>query len=161
MSSGATITIKDTGWSLIEDLESLECELQAGVLEGANAHEKIGTADLALIHEDGAPRAKIRARPFMRPTFDQNVDAYGDEVERIAEAAVRSNPTGKMLADLADTMAEDMRDTILQGKTGGPSLKPISPSRMAERRQGLTPLVDSGALVESLQGQVVPGGVGG
>lgn len=160
MVSGAEITIKDTGWSIIEDLNDLESELQAGVLEGTADHDGISTAELALIHEDGAPRANIPARPFMRPTFDQRVDGYGDKLERVVMRTVKGAPAGPQLSELADEMAEDMRETILRGKTGGPPLQPVGDSEVASRRRGLVPLVDTGALVESLQGQV-KGGIGG
>jgi hypothetical protein len=154
-----SITIKDSGWTLPDDLEALEAELKAGILEGAQAHEDIGTAELALIHEDGAPGANIRARSFMRPTFDRQVGGYVDELESITAAAVKGDPTGPRLAGLADRIADDMRQTILRGRTGGPPIK--SPPNVALRRLGLTPLVDSGALVESINGQVVGGKVGG
>lgn len=164
MSSGATITIKDSGWSIVEDLGELDHqEIQAGVLEGTDAHEDISTADLALIHEDGAPRANIKARPFMRPTFDQRVGKYELRVERIAMNTVKGQPAGAQLVALADDMAKDQRETITKGRTGGPPLRPMSNVRVVRRRLGLTPLIDSGALVESLQGQVVTkrGGSGG
>lgn len=160
MVSGAEITIKDTGWSIIEDLNDLDGELQAGVLDGTADHDGISTAELALIHEDGAPRANIPARPFMRPTFDQHADSYGDKLERVVMRTVKGAPGGPQLAKLADEMAADMRKTILRGEAGGPPLRPVGDSEAAARRRGLIPLVDTGQLVESLQGQVKGGGSG-
>lgn len=152
----ASVTIKDTGWSLQQDLAEFDgLELQAGVLRGAQAHEGIGTASLALIHEDGAPAANIPARPYIRPTFDQNVDKYVSGVEAAVDAQVTGGAGEMRLVAVADKMAEDQRETIYSSKTGGPPLRPMTPSQVARRRFGLTPLVDTGRMVESLQGQVV------
>lgn len=166
MTAGADITIRDTGWSIVEDLEAMAGELQAGILEGVADHEDangrtIPMATLALIHEDGAPRAKVPKRPFMRPTFDQNEDAYVNRVEHITAAAAKGAPAGVQLVALADKMAKDIRETVERGKTGGPPLEPISSSRVAQRKQGLTPLIDTGTMVAAVQGQFVDGDVDG
>lgn len=148
MASKAEITVKDSGWSLVADLLELDGdELQAGVLEGTDAHEGISTASLALIHEDGAPAAHIPARPFMRPTFDSNLEAYVDALEDITARTAEGRASGHEVVELADTMATDLQETILQGRTGGPAVSGGSG----------VPLIDTGALVASLQGQVVKG----
>jgi hypothetical protein len=155
------VQVIDSGWSLVDDLEGLDdVEIQAGVLEGADAHEDIETATLALIHEDGAPKAHIPARPFMAPTFDANVVVYGDQVEIMVDRTVAGQMTDGELVDLADKIADDQRQSIIQRKHG----VPLRPSTLAQplaslRKLGDTPLVDTGALLESLNGQVVKGGV--
>lgn len=152
----ASVTIKDTGWSFPHDLDKLDgLELQAGVLAGAQAHDGISTASLALIHEDGAPAAKVPARPFIRPTFDQNEGKYVAAVEAAVERQVTGGAGEVALVAVADKMAEDQRETIYSSKTGGPPLQPMTASKVARRRFGLTPLVDTGSMAESLQGQVV------
>lgn len=161
MASGAEVKITDTGWSLPADLLDLDGdEIQAGVLDGADAHGGIGTATLALIHEDGAPAARIPARPFMRPTFDQNADVYLDAVEDAVTRVIAGSSSAPLVA-VADKVASDMRATIEQGRTGGPPLQPMSARRASGRRGGGLPLIDTGSLVAALQGQVVKSKGGG
>jgi hypothetical protein len=155
----ASIKITDSGWSLPDDLLALDdLELQAGILAGTDAHEGISTASLALLHEDGAPRANVPARPFIRPTWDGKVGEYEDAMESAVVAAVKGN-ADPALVKLADKVAEDIRETITSGQTGGPALEPETTAgqRGKLRKHGNTPLIDTGALLESINGQVVKG----
>lgn len=135
----------------------------AGVSEARNnrSGEDITNAELAVIHEFGAPAAGIPERPFMRPAFDANRVKYELQilrgVKRIYDG--KTDPM-KLLALLGQTMAADMKARILQGPPIPPPNTPrVRARKEALRRKGskgeVRTLVDTGRMVQSIGHAVV------
>src|SRR5262245_44048037 len=90
------VTDIDRGWRrLVSGLrKSRRVEARVGVQAPeaeADHGEGLTNADLAAIHEFGAPAAHIPERSFLRSTFDENQRAYQQEADRIAGAVLDGN----------------------------------------------------------------------
>lgn len=155
----ANVKVTDTGWNLEIALDDLDgAELQSGIFEDEDG------ASLLWIHEDGAPRAGIPARPSMAPTYDAREDFYCDRIAKVVEAGVRLRAPADVeegLFDVASRMAEDHRQTIQRGRAGGPALaaetvrhKGFSTKLIGKPEPGRVHMVDK------IQGRVVRRGDG-
>jgi hypothetical protein len=78
----------------VEEVSGDDSTLKVGFPEGTSAtgdRDISETAHVALIHEYGAPDANIPARPFIRPTIDENEEKYFDLFMGLVEAVVIDN----------------------------------------------------------------------
>jgi hypothetical protein len=141
-------------------------ELLARVKGIKDAHVKVGfvgdgaaapnggstNAELAAIHEFGAPRANIPARPFIRPTFDTR----RDELVRLQTKLAKDLIAGKI--DVTQAMG-------LLGAWGAGAIKaqvtrngqfvPLAVATI-RRKNSSKPLIDSGQMLASVSWVVVP-----
>lgn len=148
------VKVRDSGWNLEIALDDLDgAELQSGIFDDEEG------ATLLLIHEDGAPRAGIPARPSMAPTYDAREDRYVDAIEGVIMGGVRLRAPADVdegLFGVASTMAEDHRQTIQRGRAGGPPLK----AETIRRKGFSTKLIGKPEpgrvhMVDRIQGRVV------
>lgn len=144
--------------ALLQAIAQLERK-QAAV--GFFAHSKYpdGTpvAYVATIQELGHPAGGIPPRPFMRTTADAQRDAWRDSLAKGAKAVLAGRLTPEQMLDIfAQGAAGDIRKTISQ--ITAPPLSPRTiAARQAKRKSpgvSTKPLVDSGLLIQSVQGQV-------
>jgi hypothetical protein len=151
-----TVKVTDTGWNLMDALDELDgAELQSGIWDDEEG------ATLLLIHEDGAPRAGVPARPSMAPTYDAREDQYVSAMEDVVMGGVKLRAPDDVeegLFGIASKMAEDHRQTIQRGRAGGPKLKAETIKRkgfatklIGKPKQGRVHMVDR------IQGRVVRG----
>jgi hypothetical protein len=148
------VKVKDTGWNLDVALDDLDgAELQSGIWDDEEG------ATLLLIHEDGAERAGIEARPSMAPTYDAREDQYVDKIEGVIMGGVKLRSPEDVeegLFEVASKMAEDHRQTIQRGQAGGPALK----AETIRRKGFATKLIGKPEpgrvhMVDRIQGRVV------
>lgn len=151
------VKVTDTGWNLESALDDLDgAELQSGIFDDVEG------ATLLLIHEDGAPRAGIPARPSMAPTYDAREDQYVSALEDVimgGSKLLAPEDVDEGLHGIASTMAEDHRQTIQRDQAGGPALK----AETIRRKGFATKLIgkpEQGRvhMVDRIQGRVVRGG---
>src|SRR5690348_6338928 len=90
--------------------------IKAGVVGGAAAEQRkdgITNAELATIHEFGAPQAHIPARSFIRSTFDNKRVEYERALQELTCRLFRGelNAAGLLVAldGLGSRIAEDIR----------------------------------------------------
>lgn len=111
-------------------------------------HEKITNAQLAGIHEVGAPASNIPARPFMRPAMAD----VAPKIYRILGEATRrhfknrANAVEEGMVAAGVLIVEKMKEKIKENIP-----PPLSPE-YASRRENPdpTPLINTGQLIRSL-----------
>lgn len=118
---------------------------------GQEAHGALTNAELAAIHEFGAPRAGIPARSFIRATFEQQADEYRAVLGRLAGALLEDKITVERALDILGTWAAAaIKATITQGRVR-PRLQESAAGRRTIARKGSSQtLVDTGQLVNSI-----------
>lgn len=118
--------------------------VRVGVLEGANA-------GIAAIHEYGAPRAGIPARPFLRQTFER---AHAELIAlqtRVYRAVLGKRMDGVTALGLIGAWAAgQVKETI----TSHGEFVPLDPATI-EAKGSSRPLVDTGQLVGSITYEIV------
>lgn len=170
--SSSEVIIQDTGWNelqdSIEDLMSMDVEIGYTQKGGGDG---IGLADLAIIHEFGTKievTAKMRGylgsqgmhlkkstthitippRPFMRDSFDNNVDEIGDTGVNLMVKVLE----GTIDADMSYEIWGDSFKSIIQNGVLSRTLGLTANSDFTIERKGSeTPLADSGRLINGSQ----------
>lgn len=109
----------------------------AGKILGAREVEVVKTrqltlAEVAAIHEFGAPEADVPERSFLRAAVDDNKDAITDEFIRLGESIFDAEPEALKitLEEMGGMVAGFMKDKILGG------LEPPLSAEMTELREG-------------------------
>lgn len=132
--------------ALRKRLEKLDTmELHIGVLGDAGFHDaEMTNAELAAIHEFGAPRANIPERAHIRGTFDAKQTAW----QALAAKLLRGVIQGKLepeqaLGILGEQAVADMRAFVRAGVE--PALKPAT----IRRKGSSAPLIDTGRYLQS------------
>lgn len=116
------------------------------VEDAHGADQSINNAELAYIHDNGAPEANIPARPFMRPGIESAKAPISNAMQRGAKAALDGNASA---VDQALTRAGIAAQTGIQEKiTDGP-FAPLKPATIA-RKGSDKPLIDTGQLRRSI-----------
>jgi len=101
--------------------------------------------DLAVIHEFGAPKAGIPARPFVRPPLDTKEAHWRGRLASALEAAVKSGGDPKQaLHVVGEELRAEMVDRV---KAGIPP--PLQEATIARKGED-TPLIDTGVLIGSI-----------
>ena len=154
-----TVTDRDNGWKALRArVAKLKgARVRVGILDDAPKQEssgappsKLTVAEVAAIHEFGAPEANIPQRSFVRAT----VDAKAAEIAALQHgqaSAVFQGKTelGPALDRIGAKVASMMQATIAAGIT--PPLKPET----VERKGSSKPLVNTGQLKSSITWKVV------
>jgi hypothetical protein len=166
------LVVKDTdlGYAkLIRQLKSLGGEGiygKAGVIgeKAATEHEAKGAndepltnAELALIHEFGAPAAAIPERSFIRESFDRSHPKYDENMRKLVGAIFDGKITlERAMGLLSKQVAQDIQAYIREGSGVPP---PNAPATIAAKGSS-RPLVDTGQLVGAITNAVVRGNEG-
>lgn len=154
------ITDRDRGWGAIK------LQLQAMRDRGGNGpHVKVGVigqqagesreggitnAELAMLHEFGAPGAGIPERSFLRATFDEKRDQYRALCRKLLAAVVdRKITVEAALKVLGLKVVADVKARIRAGIA-----PPNSASTIAAKGSN-TPLIDTSQLINSIDSQVI------
>ena len=119
--------------------------VKIGVLGGGDHGPDLTNAELATIHEFGAPRAGIPERSFLRGTFD----AKNREWQKFAEKLLKAIAAGRIDADqalglLGERAVADVRKTIRNG------IDPPLKAATVRRKGSSKPLIDTGRLLQSI-----------
>ncbi|KKM68182.1 hypothetical protein LCGC14_1463370, partial [marine sediment metagenome] len=119
-----------------------------GIQDSAAAgdHDGITNANLAAVHEFGAPSVGIPSRSFMRAPFDANLDKYTRFMSERAHDLRRSFRI--ILGQTAQLVKSDMIRAIDDGLV--PPLRPAT----VERKGSSKPLIDTGQLKQSITTKV-------
>lgn len=128
--------------------------VKVGVLESAgsaDAGDGLTMAELAAIHEYGAPRANIPARSFIRNTF---LDSDGAEslkkfMFRTAKGLIQEKLDVQQALNQLGAFAQSMIKNRIKAHIP-PPLKPAT----VKRKGSSTPLVDTGQLINSITWEV-------
>jgi hypothetical protein len=112
---------------------------------------KITNAELAYIHENGAPEVGILARPFLRPTIKANKRKIAKALKDVAKFAFNGR------RDLAERRLNILGIDIVDAVKRYIEARippPLRPATIKARRRrgiiGTTPLVDTGQLLRSI-----------
>jgi len=120
---------------------------KVGVMDGAGAEDDgKSLAEIAAIHEFGAPDANIPERSFIRSTFHAKEAELGKLCERVARAIVLDGMSvDQALGIVGAWGAAAIRRTI----TGTDVPPPLAPATVAAKGSS-KPLVDTGRLVNAI-----------
>lgn len=154
MKSGV-LTIVDNVAKVIGGIEKLATtRVMVGVPAEKSSRKDgspVTSADLAYIHENGAPEAGIPARPFLKPGIANKQEEIEDRLKAVGNAALDGNvgavDRGFNAVGLIGQNA--VRAKINEGVP--PPLKPATlAARRARGRTGDKPLIDTGQLRNAL-----------
>jgi hypothetical protein len=168
MGLGLKMTVKgmDRGWNALRKtakaLKAAGSHVRVGVMGDADKDPRpgeISNAELALIHEFGAPSAGIPERSFVRSSFEKNRPKYLEMLRRTVGKVYDHKISVKQgLGLLGMAMAADMKRGITSGTGIPPPNTPEVFRRKLAKGAGAEPprtLVDSGRLLNSITWDVV------
>lgn len=164
MARSGTVIDRDLGWKHIRAQIAILAKKPQAVIgvRGAQADEKkkeddgstanISLAEVATIHEYGAPAAGIPERSYIRSTVDENIVSYRRTIESLKDQLFNpKNPltVRRALLILGEKVKADIRSKIRAG---------LSPAWAESTREGRisraggaivaeTPLIDTGQLI--------------
>lgn len=139
-------------------------ELRAQVSEASKMHVRVGVfqdsgfaddgettiAEIAAIHEYGAPGANIPERSFIRRTFNEQKNSLEQMMLRLARLVLSEKAdVPQALNQLGAWGAAAVKNTIR--KRIPPPLKQAT----IDRKGSSTPLVDTGQLLDSITWEVI------
>jgi hypothetical protein len=114
--------------------EAASLQLSVGFLEGAMHGDK-PTAEIAVIHEYGAPAAKIPARPFFQPCIDNNKAMWAEQMQKATKAVINGRLTGEqVLTQMGGQIAAQLKQSITNVHT--PELSKTTLMLRKWRREG-------------------------
>lgn len=129
--------------------------VRIGVLgAGGEARDDLTQAELAAIHEFGAPRANVPERSFLRST----ADAKRLEWLALLERTLRLVTAGRLEVEAALGIVgqKAVADVVARIRRGAGIPPPLQPATI--RRKGSDrPLVDTGRLVQSISYEIRKG----
>lgn len=126
--------------------------VKVGVLGGGDHGPDLTNAELATIHEFGAPRAGVPERSFLRSTADLKRREWLALLVKVLQAAVDGKTTVQVALELVGQKA--VADVVARIRNGAGIPPPLKPATIAAK--GSTrPLVDTGRLVQSIGYEVV------
>lgn len=120
-------------------------EVRVGVFGDANREgSELTNAELAAIHEFGAPRANIPERSHIRRTFDMKQRDWQALAAKLLKGVIIDRFTAEQaLGLLGERAVADMRATVRAGLE--PPLQPAT----IRRKGSSTPLIDTGRYLQS------------
>lgn len=135
-----SITERGAGLSdLMHTLAKAEgLSVKVGVLGGGQI------AEIALIHELGAPRAGIPERSFIRSTFEAKSRQLGKMAEQMARKAIEGQGVEVSLNLMGMYLATEIKKTITN------RIAPVNADSTIARKGSDVPLVDTGQLINSV-----------
>ena len=158
--AGVTIKKVDKRWQALRkhviELAAKKAYVKVGVLQD-KPHEgsDLGVLEIACVHEFGSPAAHIPERSFIRSTFHTQEEGLRKVTARAAKAAFDGKiGLGQALGLIGAWGVAAMQRTIRTHATVGPEEQANKPATIAAKGSS-TPLIDTGALMQSLSWQVV------
>lgn len=153
----ASVTRLDRGLKkithIMKEIAESKAHVKAGVLGNAKKRPSgdLSNVELAIVQEFGTSR--IPARSFIASPFRKNRGQYKDLLKVLLAKKVFKGEAGygKALALIGQKMAADMKAAIVEGIP-----PPNAPSTIAAKGSS-TPLIDTGALKNSITYAVVAG----
>lgn len=125
--------------------------VSVGIFEDAPPVEEGFTmASLAAVHEFGSRDGRIPERSFLQSTADVNADEYQQEFERYTDRVVLEGRTAS--GELFKFGQRVRRDIINRIRTG--EITPALEQSTIDRKGSSTPLIDTGALLGSINARV-------
>jgi hypothetical protein len=121
-------------------------EVRVGFLEGATYPDGTPVAEIAAIHNFGAPAAGIPARPFFSNMVTDKSPEWGDKFRKVLTGA--DYDAGLALELMGEGIAGQLRESIVA--TNDPPLSPITIARKGSSK----PLVDTGHMLASVDKEV-------
>ncbi|WP_288074668.1 hypothetical protein [Pseudomonas sp.] len=113
--------------------------------------EPINNAQLGYIHEYGAPKANIPARPFLVPGVAEKKDAIAGRLKKAAKAAMDGNNTAlESELNAAGLLGQNGARNQINNGPHEPLAERTLAARRARGREGDKPLIDTGQLRNSL-----------
>jgi len=123
--------------------------VKIGLLSKKNQREnsELTNAEIAVIHEFGAPMARIPERSFLRSTFDEKNREWARITSEIVKKVdIRLMSTSEGLSLLGLTAVNDVKSKLRKGP-----FVPLSPITI-KRRTGnsIKPLIDTAQMINSI-----------
>lgn len=137
---------RDLGWNnIVKDIKSLDGKsVSAGILKNAGKEPNgANLVDVAFWNEYGTK--KIPSRPFVRLSFENNKDKWGDLAEEVVADVIDKRGYTQGLKKLGNEMKNDIKSIF--GDTT--QLAHNAPSTIAKKGRD-EPLVDKGKLKASV-----------
>ena len=154
-----------SGWrkirASIKEAAARNARVKCGVLSTAGMHESgISLAELAIIHELGAPGVGLPARSFVGKTMELRDKDLRDFIAKVVASYVEDRITlNQALAILGQWVVAAIKNTITSEQVTPPD-KPETIARKAKKgHNGQAPvtLVDTGQLINAISYEVVGG----
>ena len=153
MASKNKVSVKDTGWRRFKKnmglLDNIDITVGVHAAEGAQDRDGITAAEVASIHEFGAPNAAspIPQRSFLRATMDEGRAKYNRLLEDVVTKTVKKNVSPIQRANrVGSTIRKDVINRI---KSRIPP--PLAQATVDRGRRADTPLLNTGQLVRSIK----------
>lgn len=132
-------------------------QLRVGFFDTAKYEDGTPVAYVATIQELGYPAGNIPARPFLRPTVEQQRDAWKRTLAAGAKRVIAGKMTySSMLGQFGMQVAGEISQTI--ASVTSPALKASTiaarKSRRASPGVSTKPLVDTGLMIQSVSSKV-------
>lgn len=147
-----TVIDTDLGFNRILAELSVPVSIDVGVLEKDGMTRKTGSkdstlAEVAAVHEFGAPERNIPQRSFLRSTVDQN-KGYIVDIAMAVSNVISGLSAFVAMARVGDKATKDVTKKIQEGIM--PALKPKTTARKGHS----TPLIDTEQLINSIDFEV-------
>ena len=152
---GASVRAAGEG---LERIRKLAAELKAkpavrvGVLGDGGNNDELTNAELAAIHEYGAPRANIPERSFLRAT----ADAKRQEWLALMERGLRLAVAGRLSVKASLSLVGEQAVADIRTRIRSHIPPPLQPATVA-RKGSSVPLVDTSRLLMSIAYEVKEG----
>jgi len=156
------MSVKVTKDNVAESIKAIlalaQKDVLIGVPEGAGEHEdaEITNAQLAYIHEFGAPAANIPARPFLHPGIEHAQGKITEQMKKAGQAATERDP--KKVEKALNAAGLIGQNSVRAAITDG-DFVPLKPATVAARERaghsGDKPLIVTGQLRNSITYVVV------
>jgi hypothetical protein len=167
MTKKTRVIDKDHGWrEMMRRAEQIKhARVKVGVLsdEGQGGLHVPGSdltvAEIAVVNEYGTQDKVVPARPFLRPTFDEQVEGLASMGKKLIRAVL----DGKMDVEQAlGIMGSKLATEVKRKITSGPGIPPPNRPAVAARKQAkgagaIRTLVDTGRMVGAITWAVVMG----
>lgn len=140
----------------INDLQHKQARV--GFFDFSKYADGTPVAYVATIQEFGYPGGNIPARPFFRPTIEEQRTAWRNTLAKGAKAVMNGRLTVQMMLEQFGMMAAgDVKRTITQVMT--PPLSPVTIAARQSRKKtpgvSTKPLVDTGYMLSQVNSDVV------
>ena len=127
--------------------------IEAGYFEGRDHPSGQPSANLAAIHEWGAPSAHIPSRPTIRPAFDEKREENIRELQNgLFNAVVTAQPAGSIMRKFGAARAKDIQLKITSNVP-----PPLKAATILAKGSTKT-LIDTGAMRAAVSHRIVKAG---
>ena len=140
----------------VQDLQTKQARV--GFFDTANYPDGTPVAYVATIQEFGYAAGGIPPRPFMRPTIQEQRNAWRQSLGRGAKAVLNDRLTvEQMLSQFGMSAAGDISRTISKVDTPPLADSTIAARQSKRKSPGVSrkPLVDTGLMIQSVSSDVV------